>query len=397
MSNPLTAGGAAVLKDYFQKVYGISASAALVKAVMINTAVDILDENNDGASDNDFPIPNNHEGWGRVNLDAATDGRVRYVEGGGLSTNATASYQVTPTGGALKITIVWSDYPSTTSASVNLVNDLDLTVSGATGTFLGNVFNGGWSATGGSVDRRNNVENIYIQNPGAGPYTIQVKGYNVPNGPQPYALVVTGGELGSTPTPTPGPTSTPTATPTATFTPTPTNTPAPITNTGYLSPSANTAVTSGSGDNNGYQTSPTNAYANDSAFASDPSSGTNTNTSCTNTGKDRHIYYNFNINLPASAVIKGIQVRLDARVSSASSSPKMCVQLSWDGGTTWTTAKSTTTLSTTERTYTLGGTTDTWGRTWTQATSPIITCVCVSWTWLRRRRAPSTWIGLRCR
>ncbi len=367
MSNPLTAGGAAVLKDYFQKVYGISASAALVKAVMINTAVDIMDENNDGASDNDFPIPNNHEGWGRVNLDAATDGRVRYIEGSGLSTNGTASYQVTPTGGALKITIVWSDYPSTTSASVNLVNDLDLTVSGTAGNFLGNVFSGGWSATGGSVDRRNNVENVYIANPGAGPYTVQVKGYNVPNGPQPYALVVTGGELGSTSTATPGPTNTPTATATPTFTPTPTNTPAPTTNTGFLSPSANAAVTTGSGDNNGYQTSPANAYANDSAFASDASSGTNTNTSCTNTGKDRHIYYNYNVNLPVSAVIKGIQVRLDARVSSASSSPKICVQLSWDGGTTWTTAKSTTTLSTTERTYTLGGTTDTWGRTWTQA------------------------------
>jgi hypothetical protein len=43
------------------------------------------------------------------------------------------------------------------------------------------------------------------------------------------------------------------------------------------------------------------------------------------------------------------------------------VQLSWDGGTTWTTAKSTATLSTTEATYTLGSTSDTWGRTWTSS------------------------------
>ena len=35
---------------------------------------DLLDENNDGANDNDFPIPNAHEGWGRVNLATATDG-----------------------------------------------------------------------------------------------------------------------------------------------------------------------------------------------------------------------------------------------------------------------------------------------------------------------------------
>jgi hypothetical protein len=40
------------------------------------------------------------------------------------------------------------------------------------------------------------------------------------------------------------------------------------------------------------------------------------------------------------------------------------VQLSWDGGTTWTTAKQTSTLTTSEATYTLGGTADTWGRTW---------------------------------
>ena len=32
---------------------------------------------------------------------------------------------------------------------------------------------------------------------------------------------------------------------------------------------------------------------------------------------------------------------------------------------TWTTAKQTTTLTTSEATYILGGTVDTWGRTWT--------------------------------
>ena len=64
-------------------------------------------------------------------------------------------------------------------------------------------------------------------------------------------------------------------------------------------------------------------------------------------------------------MIQGIQVRLDARADATGGSPKVCVQLSWDGGTTWTRAKSTTTLSTTEATYTLGSISDTWGRTWT--------------------------------
>ncbi len=166
----------------------------------------------------------------------------------------------------------------------------------------------------------------------------------------------------STPSPTAAPINTPTSTPVP---PTPTNTPAASTSTGFLSPSANAAQTSSAGDNNGYQTSPANAYANDSSVATDTNSGTNTNTSCTNTGKDKHRYYNYNFNIPVTAAIQGIQVRLDARADATSGSPKICVQLSWDGGTTWTTARSTTTLSTTETTYTLGNSSDTWGRTWT--------------------------------
>jgi hypothetical protein len=170
---------------------------------------------------------------------------------------------------------------------------------------------------------------------------------------------------GSTKAPTNTPvTTTPTNTP---VTPTPTNTPAGGTNTGFLPPSANAAQTSGAGDNNGYQTSPANAYANDSSFTTDTDSGTNKSTSCTDNGKDKHNYYNYNINIPGTAVIQGIQVRLDARADGTSGSPKICVQLSWDGGITWTTARSTTTLSTTEVTYSLGSTSDTWGRTWSSS------------------------------
>jgi len=43
------------------------------------------------------------------------------------------------------------------------------------------------------------------------------------------------------------------------------------------------------------------------------------------------------------------------------------VQLSWDGGITWTSANSTTTLSTIEATYSLGSMSDTWGRTWSSS------------------------------
>lgn len=150
--------------------------------------------------------------------------------------------------------------------------------------------------------------------------------------------------------------------PTATHTPT--HTPAPFTNTGFLPPSAHASQTSNAGDNNGYETNPTNAFVDDGLVATDLNSGTNTNTSCTNNGKDKHLFQNFNFNLPSSAVIQGIQVRLDARADSASNTPRMCVQISWDGGVTWTAAQQTSTLGTTEATYTLGSISNTWGRIW---------------------------------
>lgn len=137
-----------------------------------------------------------------------------------------------------------------------------------------------------------------------------------------------------------------------------------VTTTGFFSPGAHVAVTTGAGDNNGYGTNPTNAYSLNGLFAVDTNSGTNTNTTCTNSGKDKHQYLNFGINVPAGAVIKGVEVRLNAKADSAAGTPKVCVELSWNGGISWTTAKATGTLATGSKTYILGAPIDTWGRTW---------------------------------
>jgi hypothetical protein len=126
-------------------------------------------------------------------------------------------------------------------------------------------------------------------------------------------------------------------------------------------------VTVNSGDNNGYETTPGNAYLNDSLYAVDTNSGTGTSTSCTNVRKDRHIYYNFSMNLTGATAIQGIEVSLDGKADSATGAPFFCVQLSWDGGVTWTAAKSTGTLGIVDTTFTLGTSIDTWGRTWTPA------------------------------
>jgi hypothetical protein len=136
------------------------------------------------------------------------------------------------------------------------------------------------------------------------------------------------------------------------------------TTTGWHSPAANAAVTSGAGDNNGFEVNAANAGADDNLYAVDNNSGTNTSTSCTATTKDRHRFYNYGISIPGSAVIQGIELRLNSKVDSTSGSPRFCVELSWDGGTTWTATKTSATLATAETTYILGGVVDTWGRTW---------------------------------
>jgi hypothetical protein len=149
------------------------------------------------------------------------------------------------------------------------------------------------------------------------------------------------------------------------ITPHPTSTPTlPVFSTGWQSPSANSAQTN-TGDNNGYEVNPTSVFGNDGLVAMDMDSGTNAVADCTDTGKDKHKFYNYNLSIPAGSLIQGIQVRLEAHADSTVGSPKLCVTLSGDGGSNWTGWKTSSTLTDSEQTYFLGGTSDTWGRTWT--------------------------------
>jgi hypothetical protein len=138
-------------------------------------------------------------------------------------------------------------------------------------------------------------------------------------------------------------------------------------NTGFRNPSANTAANSG-GHGDGFEVTPTNAYTDNGLFAVDMNSGTGTGTACTSQNKDSHRFFNYGFTVPSGKTITGLEVRLDAKVDSPAGTPKMCVQLSWNGGSSWTTLKSTSpTLTTSEVTYILGGVTDTWGRIWSIA------------------------------
>ncbi len=122
---------------------------------------------------------------------------------------------------------------------------------------------------------------------------------------------------------------------------------ATIINTGFAAPSANAPVTSGTGDNNGSQTDPTNAYVLDGI----PARGHQQRQHCEHILHGRRqgqtYLFNYDLNVPTGATVMGIEVRLNVRADNTSGSPRTCVQFSWDVGSTWTTAQNTNTLTTT--------------------------------------------------
>jgi hypothetical protein len=122
------------------------------------------------------------------------------------------------------------------------------------------------------------------------------------------------------------------------------------------------------GDGNGYQGTPANACADDGAIATDPNSGSGTSTLCTNARKDRHRFSGFDLGVPlTAATISGISVDYELGIDAISGTNLVCAQLSWDGGATWTAMKSKPVTVIGPSGYTLGGGTDTWGRTWLAA------------------------------
>lgn len=192
MSTPLTAGVAALVRQYYRTQRTHLPSSALVKATIINGATDLYPgQYGTGASIEISGLrPNNVEGWELANpgylIPPSSSRALEFVDNDqGLATNGSVEYPYHVNAGSdpLRITLVWTDYPASTSASKALVNDLDLVVVLPDATILrGN----------GATDRLNNVEGVDISSPVQGDYTVRVEGYNVPQGPQPFALVVSG-------------------------------------------------------------------------------------------------------------------------------------------------------------------------------------------------------------
>lgn len=98
------------------------------------------------------------------------------------------------------------------------------------------------------------------------------------------------------------------------------------------------------------------------AFAYDRTNGTYANTT---TGSAQQIYTSFNDSVPSGDTVEGVEVKME--ISGTTAAGTIDVELSWDGGSSWTSSKSSGTLSDTDTVVTLGGASDDWGQAWTPA------------------------------
>lgn len=198
MATPLVAGTAALVREFYNTNYSHDASGALVKATIINGAEDMKPGQYGAGATADVPgWPDISQGWGRVNaadsINSSTKDNFLYVDHK-IGLNHAGTWETTEvvhsSSDPLRITLTWSDFPATLAAGKDLVNDLDLTVTGPTGTvYWGNDFTTPFNT---ARDRTNNVECVLIDTPLVGSYTINVRGFNVVRGPQPFAIAMSG-------------------------------------------------------------------------------------------------------------------------------------------------------------------------------------------------------------
>jgi subtilisin family serine protease len=189
MATPLTSGAAAVTREFLIKGRGIATpSAALVKATLLHTAHDLYPGQYGLGATQEIPVrrPNVQEGYGRVDMDAATALGLETLvidNKTGVATGEQVEQSVeVPSGGSLVATISYTDAPGAASAAIALVNDLDIEVVTPVG------------AIHALKDRRNNSEMLELSALKGGTYVVRVKGHNVPqgmSGRQPFALLVT--------------------------------------------------------------------------------------------------------------------------------------------------------------------------------------------------------------
>lgn len=186
MATPLVAGCCAAVRGFLRARHNVAKpSAALLKALLINGAHDIAGQYTPSEAS---AIPNNSEGFGRVDLGAIVAPEQRnetlqfFDEGRKLDTGEQEDRVITigQAGARLKVTLVWTDPPGE-----SLQNDLDLIVR------VGNEERHGNMAPGATqFDTTNNVEQVLWTGLPLGSATVTVRARSIARLAQDYALAI---------------------------------------------------------------------------------------------------------------------------------------------------------------------------------------------------------------
>ena len=186
---PSTAGTVAMLYDAYRDMNGGSnPNGGLMKATILNTADDV------GRTGPDYD-----HGWGRIHAGNAYEviANNQYISSS-ISNNGSNTHTVVVPSGTkeVKVMVLWIDPAGAINASIALVNDINITMTTPSGqTYEPWIL--GIDPTLASleadavrgIDDRNNMEQVSLENPSAGNYTINVSGFDIPQGPQEYFLV----------------------------------------------------------------------------------------------------------------------------------------------------------------------------------------------------------------
>ncbi len=177
LATPAVAGGAAlVYQDFLNKGLG-APSPAMVKATLMNSTSYLT-----GAGANDT-LPSNSQGMGLMSLGRALDGTPRLLDD--QTRTLAASGETFRVNGVIasndqpfRVSLAWTDVPGATTGGP-WVNNLDLEVTVNGQTYLGNVFSGPNSITGGAADGKNNVESVFLPPGLSGEFTVTVRAANI--------------------------------------------------------------------------------------------------------------------------------------------------------------------------------------------------------------------------
>jgi subtilase family protein len=150
--------------------------STLARALMINSATQWPDGQTD--------ITRMRQGWGRPDMRTMYDRASQTFwinETDVLQQGQSTGYAMEVAAGEpdLRVTMIYADAPGTTTSNQHRINDLSLRVTSPSGVrYWGN--NGltsgayNWSTSGGTSNKLDPVENVFVQTPEAGIWTVEV-------------------------------------------------------------------------------------------------------------------------------------------------------------------------------------------------------------------------------